>query len=94
MRHGCIIKSGEEARSKMAGSVSIADVLRLSVAERIQLVEDIWDSIAAVPEAVPLTDGQREELDRRLESYHRDPAAGEPWEEVRERIRTGKTSAA
>lgn len=71
----------------MAAPVSIADVLNLSVAERIQLVEDIWDSIAAVPEALPLTDEQRKELDRRLESYHRDPVAGAPWEEVRERIR-------
>ncbi len=71
----------------MAAPVSIADVLNLSVAERIQLVEDIWDSIAAVPEAVPLTEEQREELDRRLDAYHRDPAAGAPWEKVRTRIR-------
>ncbi|HUT33557.1 MAG TPA: addiction module protein [Planctomycetota bacterium] len=71
----------------MAAPVSIAHVLNLSVAERIQLVEDIWDSIAAVPEAVPLTDEQREALDRRLDAYHRDPAAGTPWEEVRDRIR-------
>ncbi|MGH9903256.1 MAG: addiction module protein, partial [Pyrinomonadaceae bacterium] len=33
----------------------------MSVAERIQLVADIWDSIAAVPEAVPLSDAEREE---------------------------------
>ncbi|MBM4038777.1 MAG: addiction module protein [Planctomycetes bacterium] len=72
----------------MAAPVSLADVLNLSVAERIQLVEDIWDSIAAVPESVPLTDAQREELDCRLDAYHRDPAAGAPWEEVRERILT------
>jgi len=71
----------------MAEPLSIADVLKLSVPERIQLVEDIWDSIAAVPEAVPLTDAQREELDRRLDAYRRDPAAGSPWEEVRARIR-------
>ncbi|MBM4033217.1 MAG: addiction module protein [Planctomycetes bacterium] len=72
----------------MAAPVSLADVLSLSVAERIQLVEDIWDSIAAAPEAVALTDEQREQLDRRLDAYHRDRAAGAPWEEVRERILT------
>ena len=68
----------------------MADVLRLSMPERIQLVEDIWDSIAAVPEAMPLTDAQRAELDRRLEAYHCDPASGAPWDELRERIRSGR----
>ena len=64
-----------------------ADILELSVAERIQMVEDIWDSIAFVPEAVPLSEEQKKELDRRLEAYHRNPDAGSPWVEVRERIR-------
>jgi putative addiction module component (TIGR02574 family) len=63
-----------------------ADILELSVAERIQIVEDIWDSIAAVPEAVPLSEDQKNELDRRLEAYHLNPEAGSPWSEVRERI--------
>ena len=65
----------------------IADILELSVAERVQMVEDIWDSIAAVPEAVPLSEDQKKELDRRLEAYHLNPDAGSPWNEVRERIR-------
>jgi putative addiction module component (TIGR02574 family) len=63
-----------------------ADVMSLSVAERIQLVEDIWDSIAEIPECVPLSDEQKEELDRRLDAYHRNPNAGSPWGMVRERI--------
>ena len=66
--------------------VSVAELLKLSISERIQLVEDVWDSIAAVPDAVPLTDPQKEELDRRLDSYHQNPDAGSPWELVRERI--------
>lgn len=65
-----------------------ADIFELSVAERIQMVEDIWDSIAAVPEAVPLNEDQKKELDRRLEAYHQSPDAGAPWTEVRERLRT------
>lgn len=65
-----------------------ADVLRLSVPERIQLVEDIWDTIAEVPEQVGLSDEQKAELDRRLDAYHRNPDEGSPWEMVRERIRT------
>jgi putative addiction module component (TIGR02574 family) len=63
-----------------------ADVLRLSVTERIQLVEDIWDTIAEVPEAVGLTDEQKAELDRRLDAYHQNPNEGSPWGMVRERI--------
>ena len=55
----------------------------LSVAERIQLVEDIWDSIAEHPEAVPLTDAQRAEIERRLAEHRRDPTSAIPWEQVR-----------
>lgn len=67
--------------------VTIADVLAMPVSERILFVEDIWDSIAAAPDTVQLSDAQREELDRRLESYHDNPSGGSPWEEVRARVR-------
>ena len=63
-----------------------AEILRLSVPERILLAEDIWDSITEVPEAVPLLDEQKAELDRRLDAFHRTPGQGLPWAEVRERI--------
>ena len=65
-----------------------ADVLSLSVSERIQLVEDIWDTIAEVPEAIGLSDEQKAELDRRLDAYHQNPEEGSPWGMVRERIRS------
>jgi putative addiction module component (TIGR02574 family) len=64
-----------------------AEIMELPVAERIQLVEDIWDSIVEAPEAMPLTPAQTEELERRLEAYHRDPTAGRPWEEIKDRVR-------
>ena len=67
-------------------SPTVTDLAQLSVEERIQLVEDLWDSIAAAPEAVPLTEAQKRELDRRLEDYRRDPDAGSPWSVVRERM--------
>ena len=59
----------------------------LSVEERIRLVEDIWDSIAEDQGALPLTDAQREELDRRLEAYRVTKDPGEDAVEVIERIR-------
>jgi len=66
------------------------DILDLSVPERILLVEDIWDSIAEIPEEVTLTSAQKQELDQRLDAYHRDPKAGAPWSAVRQRIQGRK----
>ena len=64
-----------------------ADVLSLSIPERIQLVEDIWDTIAECPDEIRLSDEQKAELDRRLDAYHQNPNEGSPWGMVRERIR-------
>ena len=69
--------------------ITISDLLELSISERIQLVADLWDSIATVPEAVSLTEAQKLELDRRLDAYHKNPDAGSPWESVKERIGKG-----
>ncbi|MGH8760187.1 MAG: addiction module protein [Burkholderiales bacterium] len=68
------------------GEMSISELLKLPIAERIRLVEMIWDSIAAAPEALELTDAERQELDRRWEAFERDPSIGAPWAEVRARI--------
>ena len=70
----------------MARNITLADVLPLSVPERIQLVEEIWDSIAVFPDAIELTDAQRRELDVRIEAHRQDPTGGAPWDEVRARI--------
>ena len=70
----------------MGKHISVADLLELSVSERIQFAEDIWDSIATVSEAVHITEKQKEELNRRLEAYHRNPNLGSPWNEVKKRI--------
>ncbi len=68
----------------------VAEILALPVEERVRLVEAIWDSIAAVPEALPLTDWQKKELDRRLAELEADPDAGSTLEEVFARIRQAK----
>ena len=62
------------------------DMSKMSVAERIQLAEDLWDSIAAETSELPLTDAQRAELERRLDDFERNPDAGESWDVVRARI--------
>jgi putative addiction module component (TIGR02574 family) len=68
----------------------VAEILALPVDERVRLVEAIWDSISAVPEALPLTDWQREELDRRLAELEADPNTGSSLEEVFARIRRAR----
>jgi len=62
------------------------DLSKLSVAERIQLAEDLWDSVAEETGGLPLTAAQKAELDRRLDDLERDPDAGEPWDVVRSRL--------
>ena len=67
-------------------------ILKLPIAERLDLVEAIWDSLADSPEAeaaFALTDEQRVELDRRLEEHLQDPSSAIPWEEVRRRLAGG-----
>jgi putative addiction module component (TIGR02574 family) len=53
--------------------------------KRLQLVEDIWDSIAATPEAVPVPDWHKAELERRLANPA--PGPGLTWEEVQAKLR-------
>ncbi len=65
----------------------VAEILALPVTERVRLVEAIWDSISAVPEALPLTQWQKDELDRRLAEFEADPDSGATLEEVFARIR-------
>jgi putative addiction module component (TIGR02574 family) len=65
------------------------DIANLSAEERLRLLEELWDSLSATPEAIPLTNAQPEELDRRLDDLDRDGPAGIPWEEVLRRIRSG-----
>jgi putative addiction module component (TIGR02574 family) len=67
-------------------STVLKDALLLGVEERLQLIEEIWDSLAATPEAIPVTDAQRTELARRRRVHARNPSAAKPWEEVRAKL--------
>jgi len=63
------------------------DFLNLSVAERIQLAEDIWDSIAAEnPEAATLSPAQVQELQARLDAHDQDPPTAVTWEQLRSEL--------
>ena len=67
-------------------STVLKEALTLSVRDRLQLIEELWDSLAATPEAIPVTDAQRRELTRRRRAHARDPAAARSWETVRRKL--------
>ena len=63
------------------------EYMKLSVSERIQLVEDMWDSIAAeAPDTVELSQAQKAELHRRVAAHRADPSSAIPWEQVRSKL--------
>jgi putative addiction module component (TIGR02574 family) len=70
-------------------NAEIGHLLQLSVPQKLEIVEELWDSIAATPESVPVPDWQKEELARRKAEYLQHPESGVPWEEAKERIRRG-----
>ncbi|MFV0336648.1 MAG: addiction module protein [Chthoniobacterales bacterium] len=67
-------------------NTAIQDLKRLPISERIQLVEDLWDTIAEDSPVIGLSPEHIAELDRRLDALEKQPEAGTPWEITRERI--------
>ena len=69
--------------------ISVADILEMPVQERIQLVEIIWESIAAVPHAIEVSPELKTELQSRLADFDQNPEAGYSWDQVRTHLKTG-----
>jgi putative addiction module component (TIGR02574 family) len=67
-----------------------AEISQISVADRLSLIDLLWDSMAENPDLLPITEAQQQELDRRLAHLERDPAAGSSWEAVKARIGKGQ----
>jgi putative addiction module component (TIGR02574 family) len=59
----------------------------LSVDEKIDYVQSLWDRIAASPEAIPAREWHREILDQRVQDLEANPDAGDSWDIVQERLR-------
>ena len=64
----------------------IPDVNSLTPAEKLLLVSELWDDLAAHPTEVPVSREQIAELDRRMEAYRRDPTQVTSWEAIQHRI--------
>jgi putative addiction module component (TIGR02574 family) len=94
---GSIFTVGREARKRRAdlrkstAEVPMSDagssIFDLSPAEKLQLVEDLWDDLAGTPDAVPVHDWQKQELARRKANLLKNPASGLSWTEVKKRVR-------
>jgi putative addiction module component (TIGR02574 family) len=67
---------------------NITSVFDLSPSEKLQLVEDLWDDLAATPEAVPVHDWQKQELARRKANLMKNPSSALTWEEVQRKVRS------
>ncbi len=64
----------------------IPEIARLTVPEKILLLEELWDSIASEEASVPVPQSHREELDRRLAEYEKDPGRLLTLEDLRGRV--------
>lgn len=63
------------------------DILKLERSEKIQLLEDLWDSIAVDPASVPVLEWQKQELRRRKTKFLKNPTAGVTWGQAKRKIR-------
>ncbi|MBD3674594.1 MAG: addiction module protein [Planctomycetaceae bacterium] len=62
------------------------EIRNLSLNERIDLVEQIWESVADEENHFELTDAQKQELERRIADHHQNPQSGRSWEEVKQEL--------
>jgi putative addiction module component (TIGR02574 family) len=65
---------------------NISEILKLSLSERILIVEEIWDSIANESDKFPITEKQKNILEERLVAYNKNPKSGKPWEQIRNEL--------
>jgi putative addiction module component (TIGR02574 family) len=68
----------------------LSELKKLSISEKILIVEELWDSIATEQESFGLTGEQQDELDRRVADYYSSPDNGCSWEDVKHRIKSMK----
>jgi putative addiction module component (TIGR02574 family) len=77
-----------ELEAEIRMSLPGPSIFDLSPSEKLQLVEDLWDDLAGTPEAIPVHDWQKRELERRKANLASHPGSALPWDEVRKRVRS------
>ena len=74
----------------MERGLTPSEIKKLSVSERMLIVQEIWDSIAADQQALDVTEAQKAELDRRIAAHDAAPHEGRSWEEIKHRLKPSK----
>jgi putative addiction module component (TIGR02574 family) len=67
---------------------TVTSIFDLSPSEKLRLIEDLWDDLAATPEVIPVHDRHKEELARRKTNLIQNPASGLTWEAAKRTIRS------
>ena len=83
------LKQDTNCDGEVSMNTGFTQLFELTLSEKLQLLEDLWDSIAQIPEQIPVLDWQKEELAKRKASYLQNPGSGSSWEAAKERIRNG-----
>lgn len=63
--------------------VPLDRILELPATDRVEIAQVIWESVLEHPEAIPLTQAQKDELERRWRAFEQNPDEGEPWDDVK-----------
>lgn len=66
--------------------VSLDEILDLPAEQRVEIAQQIWESVVEHPGAIALTEAQKKELERRWNAFEQNPDEGEPWETVRDAL--------
>jgi putative addiction module component (TIGR02574 family) len=69
-------------------NAEFAPLFKLGLSERLQLVEDLWDSIVEEGDSLPVSEESREELRARKERFQAHPASGLTWDQVKQHARS------
>ncbi|MGZ5444732.1 MAG: addiction module protein [Thermoanaerobaculia bacterium] len=66
--------------------VSLDQILELPATDRVEIAQIIWESVFEHPDAVPLTQAQKDELERRWRAFEQNPDEGDPWDDVKKSL--------
>lgn len=81
-----MLQSRRLLSQQLSMNTPFPELFTLPISERLQLVQELWDSILSSEEEILLTDWQKQELDRRKASYEQNQSTFSSWDEVRARI--------
>jgi len=68
------------------GEIKIADIKAMTVEQRLDLIEQVWDTLVETPDAIPVPDWHKDALEKRLQAFEENPEAGASWDEVEKRV--------